>query len=100
MLKIAAFCLGLVLALPSFAQAAPIGGGAGAAAAKGDPDRKICHRIEQTSSRIPWRTVCKPAREWESESEQQRQAFEKAQRAVNQQPSKPTSPMRPGCCSS
>jgi hypothetical protein len=99
MLKLSAFCLGLALALPSFAQVAPVSGER-PTATKGDPDRKICQRIELTSSRIPWRTICKTAREWDYESGQQRQSFERAQRAVNQQPSKPMAPVRPGCCSS
>lgn len=96
MIKLLIPCAGAALALPCAAQvAAPDSAGMSMAR---NPDRRICHRIDQTSSRIPSRTICKSARDWEEESQEQRDAIERAQRAVNPQPGKPMAPTRPGCC--
>ena len=99
MFKLLSLCAGLALAFPAVTYASA--SDSSRMSKGGDPDRRICHSIEQTSSRIPWRKVCKSAREWDEDSQKTRDDIEKAERYVNHPTFDPSpADRKPGCCSS
>lgn len=89
MIKPILFIAGAALAMPAFAQVASIESSnpAPKASKGGDPNRKICERIEKIGSRLATSTVCRTAAEWEELRQGHRHDTERVQAIVNQSPS-------------
>lgn len=87
MLKVLAFTLGASLALPAAAQITSMQASNPLPKGGGDPNRKICERMEKIGTRLSTVTVCMTAREWKDQRLGQRQDLEKVQQNVNQNPS-------------
>lgn len=68
----------LVSAAPAVAQTQPTTGTAPASKAK-DPNRVICERIKDTSSRIGGKRICMTAAQWEEQRRRDREYVEDAQ---------------------
>ena len=68
----------LVSAAPATAQTPPTSQAAPTSKAK-DPNRVICERIKDTSSRIGGKRVCMTAAQWEEQRRRDREYVEDAQ---------------------
>ena len=87
MLKTVAFVIGASLALPAMAQISSTSSSNPLPKSGGDPNRKICERVEKIGSRLSSVTVCMTAQEWKDQRQGQRSDLEKVQQVVNQSPS-------------
>jgi hypothetical protein len=52
------------------------------------PDKLTCERVETTGTRLGARRVCMTAEQWAAKRREQREDVERAQRIVNQAPSR------------
>ena len=96
MLKGIAILSGLALAVPAFAQVTEIHA-SNHAPGGGNPNGKICERIEKTGSRLGATTVCMTAQEWSEQRRTQRNDVEAVQRVVNLTPADPNAAVT-RCC--
>ena len=73
-----AACISLVFgAAPTLAQSN--GGDSANAAAKKDPNRIVCEKIQETGSRLNSRKVCMTAQQWEDQRRRDRENLQDAQ---------------------
>lgn len=86
MLKMMALMVSASLALPAMAQDS-IASSNPLPKSGGDPNRKICERVEKIGSRLSTVTVCMTAQEWKDQRQGHRGDLEKVQQVVNQSPS-------------